>query len=222
MRAAPAKFLFENDFAKGGGDRTPSIPNVEHQAKLKEVESAAHARGVEEGKAAAKADADARAAATLERIAKAIEGLDKNLKAVETRLEIEAVEVAVAVAGKLAPELVAREPFAEIAALATDCFRHLVAAPHVAVRVNDAQHEMAREKLEEVARRCGLESRLVVLAEPEIAPGDCRIEWADGGINRDAEAIAAVIGQAVARYVNALRTDTGGAALPDIPWRSNT
>ena len=31
----------------------------------------------------------------------------------------------------------------------------------------------------------GFEGRLVVLAEPEIAPGDCRIEWADGGVVRD-------------------------------------
>jgi flagellar assembly protein FliH len=217
MRAAPAKFLFENDFAKGG-DRIPAIPHAEHLAKLRDAEAAAHARGVEEGRTAAKADADARTAAALERIAKALEGLDNGLKAVETRLEIEAVEVAVAVAKKLAPELIAREPFAEIAALAIDCFRHLVATPHVAVRVSDALQETAREKLDEIVRRCGLESRLVVLAEPDIAPGDCKIEWADGGINRDSEAIAATIGQAVTRYVNALRGESD-AALPEIPWR---
>jgi flagellar assembly protein FliH len=220
MRAAPAKFLFENDFAVGG-DRTPSIPNTEHLAKVKEVEAAAHARGVEEGRAAAKADADERAAAALERIASALDRLDQSLKTVETRLEIEAVEVAVAVAKKLAPELIAREPLAEIEALATDCFRHLVATPHVAVRVNDALHDAARDKLDEIVRRCGLESRLVVLAEPDIAPGDCRIEWADGGITRDSAAIAAAIAQAVARYVNALRGDSS-AALPDIPWREGT
>jgi flagellar assembly protein FliH len=49
--------------------------------------------------------------------------------AVEQRLESEAVELAVAVARKLAPELVSRQPFAEIAALATECFRQLTAAP---------------------------------------------------------------------------------------------
>ena len=60
------------------------------------------------------------------------------LAAVEGRLEAEAVEVAVAVGRKLAPELIAREPFAEIAALATECFKQLVTAPHIVVRVNDA------------------------------------------------------------------------------------
>ena len=47
----------------------------------------------------------------------------------------------------------------------------------------------------------GFDGRLVVLAEPDIAPGDCRIEWADGGLKRDRAATEAAIEEAVARYV---------------------
>ena len=42
-----------------------------------------------------------------------------------------------------------------------------------------------------------------MLAEPDIATGDCRIEWADGGVNRDRSATEAAIDEAVTRYVNA-------------------
>ena len=35
-------------------------------------------------------------------------------------------------------------PLAEISALAMDCFRHLVTAPHVVVRVNETQHQGGR------------------------------------------------------------------------------
>ena len=52
-------------------------------------------------------------------------------------METEAVDVAVAVARKLAPRLIAREPLGEITALVSDCFRHLVATPHLVVRIND-------------------------------------------------------------------------------------
>ena len=48
-----------------------------------------------------------------------------------------------------------------------------------------------------------LDTRLIVLAEPEIQVGDCRIEWADGGVNRDRSATEAVIDEAVTRYVKA-------------------
>ena len=208
---APAKYLFDDDFAHGGGSRS-SIGLAEHAAKIKDAEAAAHARGF----AAANAEAEQRAVTALERIATALESLDHGLSAVETRLETEAIEVAVAVGKKLAPELVAREPFAEIAALATDCFRHLVASPHVVVRVNDALHQTARERLDEMVRSRGLDSRLVVLAEPNIAPGDCRIEWADGGIKRDSAAITAAVDEAVARY-GAARLST--SANNNIEWR---
>ena len=56
------------------------------------------------------------------------------------------------------------------------------------MRVNDTLYDAAREKLEEIARQTGFEGRLVMLAEPDIAEGDCRIEWADGGVTRDRDA----------------------------------
>jgi flagellar assembly protein FliH len=113
------------------------------------------------------------------------------------------VQVSVAVAGKLAPELIARQPFAEISALATECFQHLVKTPHVVVRTAPEIHELAKQKLEEIAQARGFEGRLVVMAEPGMAPGDCRIEWADGGVTRDEDATLAAINDAVSRYVAA-------------------
>jgi flagellar assembly protein FliH len=217
MRAAPAKFLFENDFAPGGGEKKPLITLDDHAAKLKAAEAAAFARGFEQGATEARAEAEKRSLAMIDRIATAMGTLDKQLQAVEAKFETEAVEVAVAVARKLAPELVATEPFAEIAALAVSCFRNLVKCPHVVVRVNDALHETAREKLDEIVRRCSPDTKLVLLAEPEIAPGDCRIEWADGGIDRDTAAMSAAIDEAVTRYINARRGAAG--ARTNVRWR---
>jgi flagellar assembly protein FliH len=202
--ASPAKFLFDTEFGTTDRNKVASIPLVDHEAQL----ATADAAGFRKGHAAAKTEAEQRTAVALERIAAALAELNRSLAAVETRLENEAVEVAVAVAKKLAPELVAREPFAEIAALAADCFRHLVAAPHVVVRVNDQLHGAAREKLEQTTRAGGFDGRLVVMAEPDIALGDCRIEWADGGIKRDSAAIEAAITAAVASYVAARRGES--------------
>jgi flagellar assembly protein FliH len=213
MGSAPAKFMFDNDFAAGGRGSKPTISLADHAEKVAQAEAAAHARGFAE----AQREAEQRAAVALERIAALLQGLDRSLAAVQARLETEAVEVAVAVARKLVPALIAREPLAEVSALAADCFRHLVASPHIVVRVSDALHASAREQLDEIIRRLGLESRLVVLGEPEIAPGDCRIEWADGGICRDSAAVAATIDQAVTRYVSACRE---AAPKSDIPWRN--
>ncbi len=203
---APVKFLFDNDFTPGAKlAQAATIPLAEHAARLAAAESAAYGRGRAEAQAEAQSQAERRLAEALERIARGLAAANQALAAIETRLECEAVDVAVAVAKKLAPALIAREPFAEIAALATDCFRQLVAAPHVAVRVNDVLYAAACEKLDAIMRAEGYEGRLVVLAEPTIAVGDCRIEWADGGINRDKAAAEAAIDEAVSRYVSARR-----------------
>jgi flagellar assembly protein FliH len=71
------------------------------------------------------------------------------------------------------------------------------------VRVNEAQHESVGKPIEEMVRNRGLAGHLIVLAEPGIATGDCRIEWADGGVNRDRSTTEAVIDEAVTRYVKA-------------------
>jgi flagellar assembly protein FliH len=202
--SAPAKFLFDVDFA-AGADRKQAVTSAAHAVKLAEAETSAHRRGYAEAQADAKVEYDRRIADAMERIAANLAEANNALKAIETRLECEAVEVAVAVARKLSPALLAREPFAEISALASECFRELVAAPHIAVRVNDALYAVAREKLEDIVRAKSFPGRLVVLAEPDIAVGDCRIEWADGGINRDVAGAEAAIDAAVAGYIGARR-----------------
>lgn len=207
--SAPTKFLFDVDFARGATERKQTVALAEHALKIAEAEKAAHDRGYAAAQNDAKVESDRRIAAALERIAAAVAAGNSALRAIETRLESEAVEVAVAVGRKLAPALIAREPFAEIAALASDCFRQLIATPHIAVRVNDALYSTTQEKLGEIARARGFEGRLVVLAESDIAPGDCRIEWADGGVNRDNAAADAEIGKAVAGYLAARRNFAG-------------
>ncbi len=95
----------------------------------------------------------------------------------------------------------AEHPLGEITALVSDCFAHLVSTPHLVVRINASLYEAARERIERLAKQSGFEGRLVILAEPEIAGGDCRIEWADGGVVLDRAAIEAKINELVGRYM---------------------
>jgi flagellar assembly protein FliH len=198
---ASAKFMFDEDFATGV---KPTITVIEADRRRVDAEAQAHRKGFAAGLAQAQGEADQRIATALGQIADNMSRLDRALTGIETRLETEAVQVAVAVAGKLAPELIAREPYTEISALATECFRHLVATPQVVVHVSTDIYDLAKERLEETARARGFEGRLVVISDAAMAPGDCRIEWADGGIKRDEAATLSSINDTVARYVAAL------------------
>jgi flagellar assembly protein FliH len=202
--AATAKFLFETDFARG---ETPTMTVVEHERRSADAEAVAYRNGFGAGQAQARTEIEQQIANTLGTVGETLERLSRGLYGVEARLEIEAVEVAVAVARKLAPELVARQPLAEISALATECFQHLASTPHISVRVNDSIFDAAKAKLDDIAQARGFAGRLVVTADAAVAPGDCRIEWTEGGVNRDRAATEAAIAEAVDRYVAARAAD---------------
>jgi flagellar assembly protein FliH len=199
------RFLFDDDFGPAAKQAAPAISTADHQAAIAEAEMRGYRSGVNAAEAQARTDVERRIAAGFERIASALEQMRTSLKAVEDRFEAEAVEVALAVGRKLASDLIAREPFAEVAALADQCFRELLAAPHLVVRVNGALYREAKDRLEEIARARGFDGRLVVMAEGDIPLGDCRIEWADGGLKRDRAATEAAIADAVGRYIDSRR-----------------
>jgi flagellar assembly protein FliH len=197
--------MFDEDFATGS---KPTITVVEAERRREDAEAQAHRKGFALGQAQARGEAEQRIAAALGVIAEGLSRLDQSLGGIEARLETEAVEVAVAVAAKLAPELIAREPFAEISALANECFHQLVTAPHIVIHIGPEIYDAAKDKLEEIARAKGFEGRLVVLSDDAMAAGDCRIEWADGGVNRDQAATLSAIDDVVGRYVAARITAT--------------
>jgi flagellar assembly protein FliH len=196
---APAKFMFDMDFSAGSRDRAAS------SAEIAQRIAEAEARAYREGAAAARNEAAAEAARShalaLSGISVAMDAIAARYADVETRMETEAVEVATAVARKLCTELLAREPMAEIAALVGDCFRHLVSTPHLVVRINEAMYEQASKEIERLAKQSGFSGKLVILAEPDVASGDCRIEWADGGVVRARADIDAKIEELVERYM---------------------
>jgi flagellar assembly protein FliH len=199
--AAPAKFLFDVDFSAPEKSREKPATPAEIAQKVADAEARAYRAGYDAAQREAKAEADRRVALAMEEISIAIRGIATGFAGIEGRMETEAVDVAVAVARKLCAELVAREPLGEIMALVSDCFSHLVATPHLVVRINTQLYDAAREKIERLAAQGGFEGRLVILAEPEIAHGDCRIEWADGGVVLDRAAIETKISELVGRYM---------------------
>jgi len=204
--AAQAKYLFDQDFAPGSSGRAGV--SSDHGLRLAEAEAKGFRDGFDAAEKEAAAGAERRATVAIEHVGDALDRLVRGFAAVETRMETESIELAVAIAGKLAPELVSRQPLTEIMALAADCFKQLTHAPHVIVRVNDALHAAVQVQLEKIASGCGFDGRLVIVSEPDIEFGDCKIEWADGGIVRDRAAINLAIGNTIARYLDARRTAT--------------
>ena len=199
--AAPAKFLFDTDFSATDRTRERAASPAEVAQKIAAAEARAYRDGYDAALRESRVESDRRAALALEEIGITIKGIAARFSGIETRMETEAVDIALAVARKLASELVAREPLGEITALVSDCFAQLVSTPHLVVRINDQLYEAAHARIEALAKQSGFAGRLVILAEPEIETGDCRIEWADGGVVLERAAVEAKISELVGRYI---------------------
>jgi flagellar assembly protein FliH len=198
---APAKFLFDTDFSAPHKARERAATPAEIAQQVAQAESRAYRAGYDAAQHEAKVESDRRAALAFEQIGVAIQTIASRFSGVEDRIATEAVDVAVAVARQLSGELVAAEPLAGVTALVADCFRHLVSTPHLVIRINEQLYESGRDRFEQLARQSGFQGRLIVLAEPDIEAGDCKIEWADGGVVRERAAIDAKISELVESYV---------------------
>lgn len=200
--AAPAKFRFDLDL----GHRTERN-SVMTESAIASVVASAREEGRKEGLAEGERSAAARAA---QAIAKAATNLADHTAALNAALDdsrratlSEAVTLAASIARKLARHLMEREPAAEIEALITECLASLDAVPHLVIRCNPELADAVREIAMARIATSGFSGRLVVLGEPDIAMGDARLEWADGGIVRDATALDAQIDQRIAQFLAA-------------------
>jgi flagellar assembly protein FliH len=113
--AAPAKFLFDMDFSAPDRSRERPATPAEVAQKLAAAEARSYREGFDAGQREAKAESDRRTALALEEIQITMQAIAARFAGIETRMETEAVDVAVAVARKLCSKLISAEPLASSA-----------------------------------------------------------------------------------------------------------
>jgi flagellar assembly protein FliH len=182
-------FLFETDFRSA----RPSAEAQRAAEAAAQAEAEAHARGVQEGRIQAESQVQGRLADAMTRLALAAAGLIAQADARDAEREAQAVEVAMLIARKVAGDALDAAPLAGIGEAARTALQHLRGVPHLVVRVHDSLVEEAETLVKRLARERGYEGRLVVLGDPDMAAGDARIEWADGGIVRERARIEASV-----------------------------
>lgn len=214
--ATPTKFTFDLDM--GPNAHKPRM--VPEQKLVDEAERAKKA-GYDEGHKAGEQTAIARAETALGQAATNIANqagqMLGQIDATQTQLRVDALELAHAIATKLARNLIAREPAAELEALIAESLQTIESAPHLVVRCHPDLADRLQETTKQRMATSGFEGRLIVLGDPEIALGDGRIEWADGGLVRDSTAIMDEIEARMAAYFAHLDPPSASKALTPDP-----
>lgn len=149
---------------------------------------------------AAKTDSHVSAEA-LRTIAQAIDGLDDSRAAHERALERQAVRLALSITRRLLPAMGEAVAAKEIESLVARALGDLMDQPRLFVRVNGALADTMRSALRDLQVTTGYEGRVVVRPDNSMAQGDCRLEWGEGGVERDTDRLWAEVEAAVGRHL---------------------
>jgi len=100
---------------------------------------------------------------------------------------------------KMLPAACERHAFDEVTRVVEEVVGHVLDEPRIIVRVAAPLVDGVRAQLEAVVQGRGFEGRVVVQADDRLPLGDCRVEWTDGGAERDQARLMADIEAAVDR-----------------------
>jgi flagellar assembly protein FliH len=207
--ALAQKFLFDNSFDAPGGDARPRGAVTPAEPAISRIElAAAVARARAEGHAAGLAEA---ATQREQQTGDALTAIAQHLAALfaaqdEARRESErtTVELTRTIVGKLFPALSRSGALVELEAIVGHCMQDAIAEPRLVLRVPDSMFEAARQRMTPLAAKLGFAGKLIILVDDTLGQSDCRVEWADGGAERDTARSWREIEAALDRAVTAL------------------
>ncbi|HYD99912.1 MAG TPA: FliH/SctL family protein, partial [Alphaproteobacteria bacterium] len=118
-------------------------------------------------------------------------------------LTADAARLAFAIVGKVLPALMRGHGAAEVEALIAGCLDERPEEARLTVRLHPEMHDALKPRIAEMAAERGFEGKLVLLRDAALDFGDCRVEWADGGIERLVARVWADLDAATARALGA-------------------
>lgn len=205
--ATLSKFLFDTSFDPGQAAEAEAPAPTFTEADLAAARAAGFAEGREAGRTEALASIEREAATALAAVGARLAEIGARIEDTRAHAIAGGIEVVAAVLRKAVPELARRNALAEIERLVHDALHALYDEPRVVVRAPDAVVAALQERIDGLAAASGFAGKVVLFGDPELAETDCRIEWADGGTERDIDGLLRRLDAAIERA-------TGGAAAP--------
>ncbi len=201
--AALGKALSRADAQRQPAAEAPPAP-VFSEAEMQGACDMARRQGEEAGLARGRAEAvaafDKQVAGALTAIGQQVAAIAK-ATAAEAAAAGKSVDLALAIVRKLFPALAARDGIAEIEAILIQCLSSLKQEPRLVAYVSAAQLDALQARLAEVTAASGFEGRVVLIGDDKMAEADCRVEWAEGGVERDSAQILRAVEETLNAYL---------------------
>ena len=207
--ALAEKFLFDFSFDAPGGDArhrgvvTPAEPvftRLELDAATAQARDEGHAAGMAE----ALSQREQQVSDALSALAERLGAVLAEKASADRESERNTIELTRAIASKLFPALLRKGALAELEAVVIQCMHDTIGEPRLVLRVPDAIFEAAQQRIAPLAASNGYPGKVIILVDETLGESDCRVEWADGGAERDTARSWRDIDTAITRALSAL------------------
>ncbi len=185
--ASRKPFLFDQSFdpsvlrKKEEKDAAP----VFSEADVAAARQAGREEGRTEGRQAALQDIAQKQAAVLQNIEGLLSNLARDVWSVYDQQKHAACGIALTVARKILPETARKNALSEINAAIESSIAEMINEPRLVLRVHDSLFDNIGAPLGDITSRLGFAGKIIVLADNALGEQDCRLEWADGGMERN-------------------------------------
>lgn len=202
-----SKFLFDTEFGAASISSVkeeiapPAPPRLFTEEDKEKLCAEARAEGFSAGQAEALVGIEATIAQTLEAAHTQLQQLEKNSETRFDNIRCEAASLSMTIATNLAPALIAKFPEAEVLKMVEECLADLHDEPRIVLRATDQVCSSLSERVDRLGQTTGFQGKIILLPDDTLSGGDCRIEWADGGVERNIEETTKKIEAVIDRFV---------------------
>jgi len=170
------------------------------EADVAAAKEAAYQQGLVEGRAAAAKEVNEQQVTMLQHMEKLLERVSGDVWKVFGQQKQAASDIALTIARKLVPDYVKKHGLQELTSSIEHCVAEMIHEPRLVLRVPDAQFDFMSKEINTIAEKLGYAGKIIVLADNTMGEHDCRLEWADGGMEKNLSFTWSEIERQVSRH----------------------
>lgn len=215
-RASSKPFMFDKSFdlAAMKAAEEKKIVKTYSEEEMALIKEQAYSQGFVAGKEAALGEIQQQQATVMSHINRLFERLAQDVWNVYAQQRQVASDIALTIARKIVPEYLKKNGLAEMTAAIESCLGEMINEPRLVLRVHEQHFDYVKREIDGMAERLGYAGKMIILADQTLGEHDCRLEWADGGMERNIDITWSEIDRHVARHSGAAPVLASTPPLP--------